>query len=170
MTNLTSGGTIQQLIELVGAGVLPPFCNLLEARDWNTIIVVLDGLTNILHGARQMGELERIVIMIEETGGLDKLEALQHHENEQIYQKSMAMIDTFFSGEVCIYYMIESLILSLWCNFDDFDCQFNERIRLVHKRIFFQETTAETATEPSNSDAFNLQLNVVKKPTDKFEF
>lgn len=58
MTNLTSGGTIQQLIELVGAGVLVPFCNLLDTKDWNTIIVVLDGLTNILHAAQKMRELD----------------------------------------------------------------------------------------------------------------
>ncbi|EZA53933.1 hypothetical protein DMN91_011930 [Ooceraea biroi] len=99
VTNLTSGGTIQQLIELVNAGVLQPFCNLLDAKDWNTITVVLDGITNILHAADKMGQMDQVAIMIEEAGGLDKLEALQQHENEQIYQKSVAMIDTFFSGE-----------------------------------------------------------------------
>ncbi|XP_070165498.1 importin subunit alpha-1 [Polyergus mexicanus] len=97
ITNLTSGGTIQNLAELIQAGVLPPFCNLLETKDWNIIIVVLDGLTNILHAAQKMGEVDRLAIMIEEVGGLDKIEALQHHQNEQVYQKSMAMIDTFFS-------------------------------------------------------------------------
>lgn len=89
------------MAELIQAGVLPPFCNLLEAKDWNIIIVVLDGLTNILHAAQKMGEVDRLAIMIEEVGGLDKIEALQHHQNEQVYQKSMAMIDTFFSEKVC---------------------------------------------------------------------
>ncbi|KAL6261315.1 hypothetical protein P5V15_008836 [Pogonomyrmex californicus] len=97
ITNLTTGGTIQHLTQLIGAGVLPPFCNLLEAKDWNIIIVVLDGLTNILHAAEKVGQTERVAIMIEEVGGLDKLEALQHHPNEQVYQKSMAIIDAFFS-------------------------------------------------------------------------
>lgn len=80
-----------------------PFCNLLEAKDWNIVIVVLDGLTNILQAAEKMGESDRIAIMIEEIGGLDKLETLQHHENEQVYQKSLAIIDTYFTGEVCIF-------------------------------------------------------------------
>ncbi|XP_011268257.1 importin subunit alpha-1 [Camponotus floridanus] len=97
ITNLTSGGTVQNLAELIQAGVLLPFCNLLETKDWNIIIVVLDGLTNILHTAQKMGEIDRLAIMIEEVGGLDKIEALQHHQNEQVYQKSMAIIDTFFS-------------------------------------------------------------------------
>lgn len=80
-----------------------PFCRLLVSKDWNTILVVLDGLTNILNAAEKMGELEKVAIMVEEAGGLDKLEQLQNHENEQVYQKSMALIDTFFSTEVCIY-------------------------------------------------------------------
>ncbi|XP_076618998.1 karyopherin subunit alpha [Colletes latitarsis] len=97
VTNLTSGGSVQQLAQLVQLGVLVPFCNLLEVKDWKTVVVVLDGLINILSAAEKMGEVERVAIMIEEVGGLDKLEVLQHHEVEQVYQKAVAMIDTFFS-------------------------------------------------------------------------
>ena len=94
---MTSGGTVQQLALLVQMGVLTPFCNLLEAKDWKAVVVVLDGLTNILAAAEKMGEVERVAIMIEEAGGLDKLENLQQHENEKVYQKAVAMIDNFFS-------------------------------------------------------------------------
>lgn len=97
---MTSGGTVQQLAILVQMGVLAPFCNLLDAKDYKSVVVVLDGLTNILSAAEKMGEVERIAIMIEEVGGLDKLENLQHHENEQVYQKSMAIIDSFFAEPV----------------------------------------------------------------------
>lgn len=100
ITNLTTGGTIEHLTELVGVGALSPFCNLLETKDWNVILVVLDGLTNILHAAEKIGQVERCCIMIEEAGGLDKIEALQHHQNEQVYQKSMAILDTYFSQKV----------------------------------------------------------------------
>ncbi|KAK2576370.1 hypothetical protein KPH14_005718 [Odynerus spinipes] len=97
VTNLTSGGSVQQLAQLVQLGVLTPFCNLLVSKDWKTVLVVLDGLTNILQAAVKMGEVERVAVMIEEVGGLDKLEFLQQNENEQVYQKAIAMIDTFFS-------------------------------------------------------------------------
>ncbi|XP_078050431.1 karyopherin subunit alpha [Augochlora pura] len=99
VTNLTSGGSVKQLAHMVQLGVLVPFCHLLDAKDWKVIIVVLDGLNNILNAARKMGEVERVAIMIEEIGGLDKLEALQTHDTEQVYQKATAMIDNFFSEE-----------------------------------------------------------------------
>lgn len=89
-----------QLALLVQLGVLTPFCSLLESKDWKCVIVVLDGLTNILNAAEKMGEVDRVALMIEEVGGLDKLEALQSHENEQVYAKAAAMIDQFFSEGV----------------------------------------------------------------------
>ena len=100
ITNLTSGGTVQQLAHLVQLGALAPMCHLLQAKEWKTVLVVLDGLSNILSTAEKMGELDRVAIMIEEIGGLDKLDVLQHHENEQIYQKALAIIDTFFADGV----------------------------------------------------------------------
>merc|ERR1711971_512592 len=96
VTNLTSGGTVQQIVHLCGEGVLKPFCDLLAAKDDKTVCVVLDGLTNILATAEKLGEVDKVAMMVEECGGLDRIEALQTHENEAIYHKALQIIENFF--------------------------------------------------------------------------
>ena len=53
----------------------------------------MDGLMNISSMAGQLRKL------IEECGGLDKIEDLQSHENESVYKKALSIITTFFGEE-----------------------------------------------------------------------
>lgn len=50
--------------------------------------------------ADKAGQSEELCLRIEELGGLDKIEALQTHDNEAIYKSSLNIIDRFFSEEV----------------------------------------------------------------------
>ena len=77
-------------------------CDLLGASDERTVCVLLDGLNNILSAARKQGEVDKVCAVIEECEGLDKIESLQTHENEEVYQKALEIIDTFFTEEVKI--------------------------------------------------------------------
>lgn len=62
------------------------------------IQVVLDGINNMLKMAGS--QVEQLCTMIEECNGLDKIEALQNHDNIDIYKLAYEIIEQFFGGEV----------------------------------------------------------------------
>uniref|UniRef100_A0A4W3JQH5 Importin subunit alpha n=1 Tax=Callorhinchus milii TaxID=7868 RepID=A0A4W3JQH5_CALMI len=97
ISNLTISGRKDQVAYLIQQKVVPPFCNLLTVKDSQVVQVVLDGLSNILKMADD--EAETIANLIEECGGLEKIEQLQHHENEDIYKLAYEIIDQYFSTD-----------------------------------------------------------------------
>ncbi|XP_062566367.1 importin subunit alpha-4-like [Saccostrea cucullata] len=97
ISNLTISGNKEQVAKVVENGVISPFCDLLGVKDTQVVNVVLDGINNILKMAGD--DVDRICTMIEECGGLDKIEALQNHENEDIYKLAYEIIDHYFSDD-----------------------------------------------------------------------
>lgn len=103
LSNATSGGMPHQIKYLVSCGCIKPLCDLLSCSDARIIIVALEGLENIL----KVGEEEKnttnginlYVHQIEDAGGLDKIEHLQVHQNEDIYNKSVTLLETYFELE-----------------------------------------------------------------------
>ena len=62
------------------------------------IQVLLDGLGNILKLAGP--DAEFVATAIEEAGGMEKIEKLQQHKNEDIYKLAYAIIDKYFTSDV----------------------------------------------------------------------
>uniref|UniRef100_A0A8C1YJE1 Importin subunit alpha n=1 Tax=Cyprinus carpio TaxID=7962 RepID=A0A8C1YJE1_CYPCA len=91
ITNATSGGTPEQIRYLVNLGCIKPLCDLLTVMDSKIVQVALNGLENIL----RLGEQEAK----QNGSGLDKIEFLQSHENQEIYQKAFDLIEHYFGVE-----------------------------------------------------------------------
>jgi len=77
-------------------------CELLNCGDARIVLVALEGLENLL----KVGEKDsnnngsnEYANLIEECGGLDHIEALQSHSNNEIYEKVVNILETYFAAE-----------------------------------------------------------------------
>ncbi|TPX54189.1 hypothetical protein SeMB42_g00394 [Synchytrium endobioticum] len=106
ISNATSGGLAQpaQIRYLVSRGCIKPLCDLLNSQDNKIIQVALDGLENILkvgEGDKVANnqEVNQMAVFIEDAGGMEKVYALQSHENLEIYKKAYSIIEKYYSDE-----------------------------------------------------------------------
>mmetsp|Transcript_46 Transcript_46/g.142 ORF Transcript_46/g.142 Transcript_46/m.142 type:complete len:515 (+) Transcript_46:145-1689(+) len=114
VSNATSGGIHKQINYLVKMDCISPMVELLTSSDSRVVRVILDGLENILEiGNKKTNELNQNPFSrtIEQAGGLEKLENLQHHSNNDIYEHSVRLLEKFFGAEEDLSETFEKNIL-----------------------------------------------------------
>ncbi|KAL8544949.1 hypothetical protein ACS0TY_005232 [Phlomoides rotata] len=105
ISNATSGGTNDQIKFLVHEGCIKPLCDLLICPDPRIVTVCLEGLENILKVGEaeknqgNTGEVNLFAQMIDEAEGLEKIENLQSHDNNEIYEKAVKILESYWLEE-----------------------------------------------------------------------
>eukprot|EP00730_Choanoeca_flexa_P011567 TRINITY_DN27111_c0_g1_i1.p1 TRINITY_DN27111_c0_g1~~TRINITY_DN27111_c0_g1_i1.p1 ORF type:complete len:521 (+),score=188.92 TRINITY_DN27111_c0_g1_i1:56-1618(+) len=102
LSNLTTEGTPEQISYIVGEGCVAPLVDMLDCHDTKIIGVVLDALSNILKVAEAFKNDEGenpAAIFIEEADGIEAIELLQESESEEVYEKALFIIETYFQDE-----------------------------------------------------------------------
>lgn len=104
ISNATSGGSPIQIKYLVQQGCIEPLCNLLSVHETRIVSVALEGLENILRvGEKEKettgAEFNEFARLVESTGGLDKIEALQQHQHQEVYEKVVHLLEAFFAAD-----------------------------------------------------------------------
>ncbi|KAL2514951.1 Importin subunit alpha-1 [Forsythia ovata] len=105
ISNATSGGTHEQIKYLVSQQCIKPLCDLLVCPDPRIVTVCLEGLENILKVGEaeknlgRSGDINLYAQMIDDAEGLEKIENLQSHDNNEIYEKAVKILETYWMEE-----------------------------------------------------------------------
>jgi importin subunit alpha-6/7 len=98
VSNIFTGGTDRCVSLLVNQkGIDAMVAVLDDTREQRMTLVALDAIDKIL----AVGERNNYSynILLDECGGIEKLELLQHHTDNAVYEKSLEIIERFFGEE-----------------------------------------------------------------------
>ena len=100
ISNMCTGGTDEHIQSLVSLEAIDALCSVLTLSDTRITMVAMEAIENILKVGVRLGSVgEAYPRYLDEAGGIEKLEELQAHENEDIYEKALHIIDTYLGGE-----------------------------------------------------------------------
>ncbi len=102
LSNIATAGVAHHIDILVAEGILGPLAAVLVVDDARVVQVSLEAVEAILKQGKQYadaGRAEDFVGSFEEAGGVDALDDLQRHANEQIHTRATRLIEEFVGVE-----------------------------------------------------------------------
>eukprot|EP00941_MAST-03F_sp_MAST-3F-sp1_P005428 g5428.t1 len=97
LSNIISGGDTKAIKLTIKLGGLAALVELMDANDVKSVCLALDSVRSLFSNKGLVDE--EYTVQFDELGGVDKLEDLQQHANDTIYEKAVDIIEKFFSTE-----------------------------------------------------------------------
>lgn len=88
--NATSGGTDDQMKFMIGKGIVQALCELLKEGVHASLVDIAIGSLN------RLLKIDKAKDIVMDCGGVERLEALQSHPDENIYSKVLKLLTTHF--------------------------------------------------------------------------
>ena len=97
LSNIATGGKDTQVMAMIEVGAIEALCSILDVNDAKMLMVALDAVDHILKLGMKLNK--EYASFVDECSGLTLIEALQEHECEDIYDKAVFIIETYFGAE-----------------------------------------------------------------------
>lgn len=97
--------TAARATALVQLGCLRPMCDMLEVNDAAMQKLMLEAVTHLLSAGEFIGRSKGsnftnpFIVPFDEAEGIDQLEKLQEHTNQEIYDLAVETLDTYFQQD-----------------------------------------------------------------------
>jgi hypothetical protein len=99
--NVCNGGTMDHVRQMVQGGIVDSVVALLQDPDPDVIHIALDTIIHMFKRAEEEeGDTENeIAAALEGRGCVEALEALQQYDDEDVYAKTVDLLENFFGTE-----------------------------------------------------------------------
>ena len=94
--NVLAGGNDTQIQYLIDNGVIQQLCGGLDMNS-TVLTELFQGLESIMKYGERSDTLEEITKIIGDCGGVEKIKTLQQHKNEDVYQKAIHILETYWN-------------------------------------------------------------------------
>ncbi len=98
VSNIATAAKSPHLLQLLNMNALKPLVQTLEVQDDKVTMCALEALEVFLKLDSARDDLD-LLNVVADCGGVESLETLQEHSNEDVYQKAVDLIETYFGGE-----------------------------------------------------------------------